>query len=106
MAGGGPDTAGRGAEADKPALGERLARAEQELAKAAEQPSGLGSPEDVPPVIGLDEPKPKRQVSDSEDQDQGSVTGPEEDEAAREIAAGLDSPEPQAEPREEEDRRK
>jgi regulator of protease activity HflC (stomatin/prohibitin superfamily) len=106
MAGGGPGTAGRGDEAGKPALGERLARAEQELAKAAEQPSGLGSPEDVPPVIGLDEPKPKRQVSDSEDQDQGSVTGPEEDEAAREIAAGLDSSEPQAEPRDEEDRRK
>ncbi|MEU9867418.1 slipin family protein [Actinomadura sp. NPDC048021] len=38
-------------------LGERLARAEAELAKAAERPSTLESAEDVPPVIGLDEPK-------------------------------------------------
>ncbi|WP_084550364.1 slipin family protein [Actinomadura rifamycini] len=42
---------------EKPDLGERLAKAEQELAKAAEASSpALESPEDVPPVIGLDEP--------------------------------------------------
>ncbi|WUH99258.1 SPFH domain-containing protein [Spirillospora sp. NBC_00431] len=38
-------------------LGERLAKAEEELAKAAETSSVLESAEDVPPVIGLDEPK-------------------------------------------------
>ncbi|GAA4297921.1 regulator of protease activity HflC (stomatin/prohibitin superfamily) [Actinomadura luteofluorescens] len=41
----------------KPDLGERLAKAEEELAKAAEQSSSLESAEEVPPVIGLDEPK-------------------------------------------------
>ncbi|TDD15646.1 slipin family protein [Actinomadura sp. KC06] len=40
-------------------LGARLAKAEEELAKAAETPSALESAEDVPPVIGLDEPKPR-----------------------------------------------
>ena len=40
----------------KPALGERLAKAEEELAKAADTAPALGSPDDVPPVIGLDEP--------------------------------------------------
>ncbi|MEU8304866.1 slipin family protein [Actinomadura sp. NPDC048955] len=41
----------------RPDLGERLAKAEEELAKAAEQSSSLESAEEVPPVIGLDEPK-------------------------------------------------
>ncbi|WP_083733747.1 slipin family protein [Actinomadura sp. CNU-125] len=41
---------------DKPALGERLAKAEEELAKAADTSPALESPEDVPPVIGLDRP--------------------------------------------------
>ena len=40
----------------KPALGERLAKAEEELAKAADTAPALGSPDDVPPVIGLDGP--------------------------------------------------
>jgi hypothetical protein len=44
-------------DGSKLGLGERLAKAEQELAKAAERPSTLESAEDVPPVIGLDEPK-------------------------------------------------
>ncbi|QKW39917.1 slipin family protein [Actinomadura sp. NAK00032] len=44
-------------EGSKLDLGQRLAKAEEELAKAAEQPSTLESAEDVPPVIGLDEPK-------------------------------------------------
>jgi regulator of protease activity HflC (stomatin/prohibitin superfamily) len=47
---------------DKPGLGERLATAEEELAKAAEEPSSLASPEDVPPVIGLDEPRRASEV--------------------------------------------
>ena len=55
-AAGGPGRSEDGGEG-KPDLGERLARAEEELAKAAEQPSTLESAEDVPPVIGLDEPK-------------------------------------------------
>ncbi|MGI5205836.1 slipin family protein [Spirillospora sp. CA-108201] len=41
----------------RPDLGERLAKAEEELAKAAEDSPSLESAEDVPPVIGLDEPK-------------------------------------------------
>ncbi|MBE1532250.1 slipin family protein [Actinomadura algeriensis] len=41
---------------EKPDLGERLAKAEQELAKAAEVSPALESPDEVPPVIGLDEP--------------------------------------------------
>ncbi|TDE31031.1 slipin family protein [Actinomadura sp. 6K520] len=45
-----------GEEEEKLALGERLAKAEEELAKAAET-STLEAPDDVPPVIGLDEPK-------------------------------------------------
>src|SRR5690606_9354975 len=43
-------------EEERLALGERLAKAEEELAKAAESTT-LAGPEDVPPVIGLDEPK-------------------------------------------------
>ncbi|HEY8478319.1 MAG TPA: slipin family protein [Spirillospora sp.] len=45
-------------EKERLALGERLAKAEEELAKAA-QSTTLEPPEDVPPVIGLDEPKPE-----------------------------------------------
>jgi regulator of protease activity HflC (stomatin/prohibitin superfamily) len=103
MSGGAAGAAGGTGKADKPGLGERLVRAEQELAKAAEQPSGLASPDDVPPVIGLDEPKHK---------DQDSITGPEAGEtaqgigSAQGIASALESPEPQAEPRDEADRRK
>ncbi|MER7547436.1 slipin family protein [Spirillospora sp. NPDC127506] len=53
-----------GDEKDKPGLAERLARAEEDLAKAAEQPSSLQSAEDVPPVLGLDEPKHESSSSD------------------------------------------
>ncbi|MFG1998391.1 slipin family protein [Spirillospora sp. NPDC048911] len=42
---------------EKPGLGERLAKAEQELAKAAEQSPPLEGAGEVPPVLGLDEPK-------------------------------------------------
>ncbi|GAA0597529.1 slipin family protein [Actinomadura livida] len=59
-----------GEQEEKLALSERLAKAEEELAKAAEQTT-LESPDDVPPVIGLDEPK-------REEPTQG-VTGPRED---------------------------
>ncbi|WP_067483675.1 slipin family protein [Actinomadura hibisca] len=43
--------------AEKPDLGERLAKAEEELAKAAEAPAALDPAKDVPPVVGLDEPE-------------------------------------------------
>ncbi|QFG23284.1 slipin family protein [Actinomadura sp. WMMB 499] len=57
MTGDAKKIAGEGAAEEKPDLGERLAKAEQELAKAADASSpALESPEDVPPVIGLDEP--------------------------------------------------
>ncbi|MFB4305077.1 slipin family protein [Actinomadura sp. GTD37] len=56
-AAGGPGRSEEGESQAKLDLGERLRKAEEELAKAAEQPSTLGSAEDVPPVIGLDEPK-------------------------------------------------
>ncbi|MEU9841060.1 slipin family protein [Actinomadura sp. NPDC048032] len=55
-AGGAASRSEDGGEA-RPDLGERLAKAEEELAKAAEQTSSLESAEEVPPVIGLDEPK-------------------------------------------------
>jgi regulator of protease activity HflC (stomatin/prohibitin superfamily) len=61
MAGGPAEADAESGRKDRPALGERLAKAEEELARAAEQPSALGSPQDVPPVIGLDEPKAPRQ---------------------------------------------
>ncbi|MGH3244121.1 MAG: slipin family protein [Spirillospora sp.] len=60
-------------------LGERLARAEEELAKAAETPSTLEPAEDVPPVIGLDEPKqrsePEAVQPPSGEQQQGITSG-------------------------------
>ncbi|MEU8800757.1 SPFH domain-containing protein [Spirillospora sp. NPDC048819] len=56
----------------KPGLAERLAKAEEELAKAAETSPTLGSPEDVPPVIGLDEPKRDEAASPG-------LTGPPDD---------------------------
>ncbi|MEU6034369.1 SPFH domain-containing protein [Actinomadura sp. NPDC047616] len=43
----------------KPDLSERLAKAEEELAKAAESGPALESTKDVPPVLGLDEPAHK-----------------------------------------------
>ncbi|MGI5166023.1 slipin family protein [Spirillospora sp. CA-253888] len=42
---------------EKPDLGERLAKAEEELAKAAEAPAALDPATDVPPVLGLDQPE-------------------------------------------------
>ncbi|MQY05448.1 slipin family protein [Actinomadura macrotermitis] len=63
-AGGGAPAAEPGAEA-KPGLSERLAKAEEELAKAAESAPPLESVEDVPPVIGLDEPKPHHRLGDA-----------------------------------------
>jgi regulator of protease activity HflC (stomatin/prohibitin superfamily) len=61
-----------GGDGSKLDLGERLAKAEEELAKAAEQPSTLESAEDVPPVIGLDEPK---RQSASSDEPRGITSG-------------------------------
>ncbi|TDC48978.1 slipin family protein [Actinomadura sp. KC345] len=58
-------------------LGERLAKAEQELAKAAET-SPLESPEDVPPVVGLDEPNrgpASREVASEQTDEQRGITG-------------------------------
>ena len=59
-------------------LGERLAKAEQELAKAAES-STLESPEDVPPVVGLDDPKrdapATREVSPPEPDERPGISG-------------------------------
>ncbi|MFP3966894.1 SPFH domain-containing protein, partial [Actinomadura fulvescens] len=66
---------------DKPGLGERLAKAEQELAKAAEQTPPLEGAGDVPPVLGLDEPKKKTpRVSSSTDPETPGI------EAARQAA--------------------
>ncbi|MFC9971803.1 slipin family protein [Spirillospora sp. NPDC127200] len=42
---------------EKPDLGERLAKAEEELAKAAETPAALDPAADVPPVLGLEQPE-------------------------------------------------
>ncbi len=56
-AAGGPGRTEEEGDGSRLDLGERLAKAEEELARAAEQPSTLESAEDVPPVIGLDEPK-------------------------------------------------
>ncbi|WP_067795449.1 slipin family protein [Actinomadura formosensis] len=77
-AAGGPGRSEEG-EGGKLDLGERLAKAEEELAKAAEQPSTLEPVEDVPPVIGLDEPKhgsaPAREISDAPSGEQRGITG-------------------------------
>lgn len=62
----------------KPGLAERLAKAEEELAKAAEQTSTLGSADEVPPVIGLDAPKPHHGLGKPEASPE--VSGPEDDE--------------------------
>ncbi|GAA2442444.1 hypothetical protein GCM10010191_68460 [Actinomadura vinacea] len=61
MSGGAPAAPAAGAEKERLDLGERLAKAEQELAKAAERPSTLEAAEDVPPVIGLDAPKQEKE---------------------------------------------
>ncbi|QXJ23141.1 slipin family protein [Actinomadura graeca] len=61
----------------KPDLGERLAKAEEELAKAAEQPSTLQSAEDVPPVIGLDDPQRHHGLDEAERPHE--VSGPPDD---------------------------
>ncbi|NDU74003.1 slipin family protein [Actinomadura sp. DSM 109109] len=68
-AAGGPGRSEDGGEG-RPDLGERLAKAEEELARAAEESSSLESAEDVPPVIGLDEPKSRG----------GEVAAPQEEE--------------------------
>ncbi|MEU5877283.1 SPFH domain-containing protein [Spirillospora sp. NPDC047279] len=66
-AAGSPAAAPEGEE-KKPGLSERLAKAEQELAKAAERPPPVESPDEVPPVLGLDQPKKDTpQVSGSTD---------------------------------------
>ncbi|MGH3344441.1 MAG: hypothetical protein ACRDPK_16550, partial [Carbonactinosporaceae bacterium] len=59
-------------------LGARLAKAEEELARAAEASSALESAEEVPPVIGLDEPKPRDEpqaVEPSSGEQQGIAGG-------------------------------
>ncbi|TDD89543.1 slipin family protein [Actinomadura darangshiensis] len=78
VAGGSGQDGGDGGDG-KPGLAERLAKAEQELAKAAEQTSTLGPAEEVPPVIGLDEPKPQggKQVSAPQDEEQRGITSSE-----------------------------
>lgn len=70
-AGGGRPAGESEGEKERLALGERLAKAEEELAKAAESTT-LAGPEDVPPVIGLDEPKKDEAQSSQE------VAGPPE----------------------------
>ncbi|MGP4022897.1 SPFH domain-containing protein [Actinomadura sp. 3N407] len=78
----------------KPGLAERLAKAEEELAKAAETHPTLGSPEDVPPVIGLDEPKRDDSASlgapEAQDDQQRGITG-----AGSREAPGGEQPPPQ-----------
>ncbi|MBO2464150.1 slipin family protein [Actinomadura violacea] len=75
---GGGESGGGGSEANRLDLRERLAKAEEDLAKAAEQPSTLESAEDVPPVIGLDDPRPHHGLSEGERS--GEVQGPREGE--------------------------
>ncbi|MBX6768498.1 MAG: slipin family protein [Actinomadura rubrobrunea] len=58
MSGGSGEAARSGGEG-RTDLGERLAKAEEELAKAAESGPALQSTKDVPPVIGLDQPSHK-----------------------------------------------
>ncbi|TDB83220.1 slipin family protein [Actinomadura sp. KC216] len=80
-AAGGPGRSGEGegeeGEKARLDLGERLAKAEQELARAAETSSVLESAEDVPPVIGLDEPKQRDepQAVESPSDEQQGLTG-------------------------------
>ncbi|WP_131737236.1 slipin family protein [Actinomadura roseirufa] len=74
---GGGGEAATAEKGDRLDLGERLAKAEAELEKAAETPSTLQSAEDVPPVIGLDEPKPHHGVHQS--QPSREVTGREDE---------------------------
>ncbi|MCP2340388.1 slipin family protein [Actinomadura rupiterrae] len=52
-------------------LSERLAKAEQDLAKATEEAPPMGSVEDVPPVLGLDEPQRR------DEEDAPELTRPE-----------------------------
>ncbi|XVQ10876.1 SPFH domain-containing protein [Spirillospora sp. CA-255316] len=89
MAGGGPaEGAAEDARKDRLALGERLAKAEQELVRAAEQPSALGSAEDVPPVIGLDEPKAAKQRTPGlESGSGGAAAAPREEPGSAEASA-------------------
>ena len=62
VTGGSGEGAAAGERQERPNLSERLAKAEQELVKAAERSSSaLGSAGEVPPVIGLDEPKPSKE---------------------------------------------
>ncbi|WP_067825591.1 slipin family protein [Actinomadura kijaniata] len=60
--GGGPVSTGERKE-EKPGLAERLAKAEEELARAAEKPTALDPASDVPPVIGLEEPARAPEIS-------------------------------------------
>ncbi|WP_329098474.1 SPFH domain-containing protein [Actinomadura citrea] len=74
-AAGGPGRSEDGGEG-KPDLGERLAKAEEELARATERSSALESTEDVPPVIGLDEPKRRAsEVAAPQDEQQRGIGG-------------------------------
>ncbi|MFI6514427.1 slipin family protein [Spirillospora sp. NPDC050679] len=58
----------QGAEPEeKPDLGERLAKAEEELAKAAETPAALDPATDVPPVLGLEQPERRPAESTEEE---------------------------------------
>ncbi|KAB2383386.1 slipin family protein [Actinomadura montaniterrae] len=81
----GGEDGGSQSAANRLDLRERLAKAEEDLAKAAEQPSTLESAEDVPPVIGLDDPRPHHGLARGERSDE--VQGPREGER-RGIAGG------------------
>jgi regulator of protease activity HflC (stomatin/prohibitin superfamily) len=82
MTDGGPGGKSERAEAAKPGLG----KAEQELAKAAEQPSPLDPAETVPPVIGLDEPKPAKGLD--EPKPSKGLDEPKGEEEPRGLASG------------------
>ncbi|WP_051711893.1 slipin family protein [Spirillospora albida] len=71
VAGGAPAQSGA-----KAGLAERLAKAEEELAKAAEAAPALDPVEDVPPVVGLDDRKPRQPVERPEEP--RGLTGGEE----------------------------
>lgn len=95
-AGGGGSSEGEPSGEGKPGLGERLAKAEEELAKAAEK-QPLAPADEVPPVIGLDEPKPHHGQGER-GESQGVEAGAEEN-GPRGIASGeSEGPRPQTPP--------
>ncbi|WP_084337197.1 slipin family protein [Actinomadura oligospora] len=75
-AGGSLSAQSSGESSPKQDLSERLAKAEQDLAKATEKGSEMEAVEDVPPVLGLDEPQ-RRELDESKPRDERGEDTPE-----------------------------